>query len=153
MDLAQSPLITRLETRPQRRPATPACAVPPAACRACPDRQSCTGDASGEGRHPALLPQPSQEIQTRNRTDQYTDEWKARYALRASCEAIVSGTTRAHGLRECRYRGLAKVHVRHVLAMAGTNVLRLAGHYTRAPTSTDQPVLAREIETRKADRT
>jgi transposase len=103
---------------------------PRAACRACPDRQSCTGDANGKGRHLTLLPQPLQEIQTRNRADQHTDEWKARYALRAGCEATVSETTRAHGLRACRYKGLAKTHVQHVLTAAGTNVLRLADHDT-----------------------
>lgn len=76
-----------------------------------------------------LLPRPVQEIQTRNRIDQHTDHWKARYALRAGCEATVSETTRAHGLRHCRYKGLAKTHVQHVLTAAGTNITRLADHY------------------------
>ncbi|ACZ86453.1 IS1182 family transposase [Streptosporangium roseum] len=103
---------------------------PRAACRACPDRQACTGDANGKGRHLTLLPEPLQQIQTRNRADQHTEPWKARYALRAGCEATVSETTRAHGLRNCRYKGLAKTHVQHVLTAAGTNVIRLADCYT-----------------------
>ncbi|MEU7864253.1 transposase [Nonomuraea sp. NPDC049141] len=103
---------------------------PRAACRACPDRASCTGDASGKGRHLTLLPKPLQQIQTRNRAEQHTEPWKARYALRAGCEATVSETTRAHGLRNCRYKGLAKTHVQHILTAAGTNVTRLADHYT-----------------------
>ncbi|MFI6318800.1 transposase [Nonomuraea sp. NPDC050556] len=93
---------------------------PRADCRACPDREACTGDANGKGRHLTLLPQPLQEIQTRNRADQNTEEWKARYAIRAGCEATVSETTRAHGLRTCRYKGLAKTHVQHVLTAAGS---------------------------------
>ncbi|MEV0734328.1 transposase [Polymorphospora sp. NPDC050346] len=49
-------------------------------------------------------------------------------ALRAGCEATVSETVRAHGLRHCRYRGLAKTHVQHILTAAGTNIVRLAQH-------------------------
>ncbi|MFE0517044.1 transposase [Streptomyces sp. NPDC058964] len=32
----------------------------------------------------------------------------------------------AHGLRHCRYRALAKVHVQHVLTAAGANIVRLS---------------------------
>ncbi|MET7338271.1 transposase [Nonomuraea sp. NPDC005650] len=122
----------------------PSVLFPRAACRACPDRQSCTSDASGKGRHLNLLPQPLPEIQTQNRADQHTDAWKARYALRAGCEATISETTRAYGLRECRYKGLAKTHVQHGLTAAGTNVLRLADHdtpgvYPTRPTRSHSP--------------
>ncbi|WP_213089985.1 transposase, partial [Streptomyces umbrinus] len=34
----------------------------------------------------------------------------------------------AHGLRRCRYRGMAKTHVQHVLTAAGTNLIRLSRH-------------------------
>jgi hypothetical protein len=103
---------------------------PKPACRTCVDRTACTGDATGKGRHLTLLPEPLQKIQTSNRTDQHTEPWKIRYALRAGCEATVSETTRAHGLRNCRYKGLAKTHVQHVLTAAGTNITRLADHHT-----------------------
>ncbi|MEU7829515.1 transposase [Nonomuraea sp. NPDC049129] len=49
-----------------------------------------------------------------------------------------SKTTRAHGLRGCRYKGLAKTHVQHVLTAAGTNVTHLADCYTPG-TSPDRP--------------
>jgi transposase len=97
-------------------------------CRACTVRQQCTGNVDGKGRHLLLLPKPLQEIQTRARALQQTPEWKRRYALRAGCEATVSETVHAHGLRHCRYRGLAKTHVQHVLTGAGTNIVRLAQH-------------------------
>lgn len=97
-------------------------------CRACSVRQQCTGNVDGKGRHLLLLPEPLQEIQTRTRALQQTPEWKRRYALRAGCEATVSETVHAHGLRHCRYRGLAKTHVQHVLTAAGTNIVRLAQH-------------------------
>jgi len=97
-------------------------------CRVCAVRQQCTGNVDGKGRHLLLLPEPLQEIQTRTRALQQTPEWKRRYALRAGCEATVSETVHAHGLRHCRYRGLAKTHVQHVLTAAGTNIVRLAQH-------------------------
>ncbi|MER5981090.1 transposase [Streptomyces sp. NPDC001857] len=40
----------------------------------------------------------------------------------AGCEGTVSATVHAHGLRKCRYRGLAETHVQHVLTAAGANV-------------------------------
>ncbi|WP_432990703.1 transposase [Dactylosporangium sp. CA-233914] len=76
-------------------------------CRACTVRQQCTGNVDGKGRHLLLLPEPLQEIQTRARALQQTPERKQRYALRAGCEAAVSETVHAYGLRQCRYRGLA----------------------------------------------
>ncbi|MET9619024.1 transposase [Kitasatospora indigofera] len=74
------------------------------------------------------LPQPLQEIQNRVRKRQNTQAWQDRYAMRAGCEATVSETVHAHGLRNCRYRGTAKTHVQYVLTAAGTNTVRLHQH-------------------------
>lgn len=101
---------------------------PKPACRACPDRLECTGNTDGRGRHIILLPQQLQEIQTRVRREQDTPQWQQHYAIRAGCEATVSETVHAHGLRHCRYHGIAKTHVQHVLTAAGTNIVRLGGH-------------------------
>ncbi|WP_406326603.1 transposase [Streptomyces sp. NBC_00203] len=100
---------------------------PRPACRACEDRLECTGNAAGRGRHIILLPQPLQEIQTQVRREQETSKWQQHYAIRAGCEATVSETVHAHGLRHCRYHGIAKTHVQHVLTAAGTNIIRLSG--------------------------
>lgn len=94
-------------------------------CRACADRLACTGNADGKGRHLTLLAQPLQQIQIRVRAEQETQGWMHRFAIRAGCEATVSETVHAHGLRHCRYKGLAKTHVQHVLTAAGANVIRL----------------------------
>ncbi|WP_373311019.1 transposase [Streptomyces alanosinicus] len=67
------------------------------------------------------MPEAQQKIQTHVRRDQKTSNWQQRYAIRAGCEATASETVHAHGLRHCRYRGLAKTHVQHVLTAAGTN--------------------------------
>ncbi|MFD9418449.1 transposase [Streptomyces goshikiensis] len=101
---------------------------PRAACWACEDRLKCTGNVDGKGRHILLLPQPLQEIQNRVREEQQSTPWRERYAMRAGCEATVCETVCAHGLRHCRYRGIAKTHVQHVLVAAGANVIRLSQH-------------------------
>ncbi|WP_265568680.1 transposase [Streptomyces hygroscopicus] len=98
---------------------------PRAACRACTDRLSCTGNVDGKGRHLILMPRPLQGVQNRARVEQETPHWQARCAMRAGYEATVSETVHAHGLRHCRYHGLAKTHIRHVLTAAGTNIVRL----------------------------
>ncbi|WP_425834086.1 transposase [Streptomyces fractus] len=115
---------------------------PRAACRACEDRLSCTGNTGGRGRHLFLMPRPQQEIQDRARAEQETLAWKARYAMRAGCEATVSETVHTHGLRHCRYRGLAKVHVQHVLTAAGTNIIRLSECF---PPGTTAPRVPRPL--------
>lgn len=63
------------------------------------------------------------------RAEQQTPEWQQRYAMRAGCEATVSDTVHTHGLRHCRYHGLAKTHVQHILTAAGTNIIRLSERY------------------------
>ncbi|WP_353962339.1 transposase [Streptomyces sp. NBC_00452] len=112
------------------------CAVPKPACRACEARQAGLGTTDDRARHIILLPQPLQEIQTRVRHEQDTLQWRQHYAVRAGCEATVSETVHAHGLRHCRYRGMAKTHVQHVLTAAGTNIIRLSGHF---PPGTSPP--------------
>jgi hypothetical protein len=99
----------------------------------------CTGNADGRGRHIILLPQPLQEIQTRVRREQDTPQWQEHYAIRAGCEATVSETVHAHGLRNCRYHGIAKTHVQHVLTAAGTNIIRLSGCFPPGNTPPRQP--------------
>ncbi|MGW1076595.1 transposase [Streptomyces sp. NPDC002537] len=83
-----------------------------AVCRAYEDRLACTAGTDGRGRHLVLMPRPLQEIQNRTRTEQKAPAWRARYAMHAGCEATVSETVHAHGLRHCRYRGLAKTQCR-----------------------------------------
>ncbi|MFE4998616.1 transposase [Streptomyces mirabilis] len=71
--------------------------------------------------------------------DQKTSNWERRYAIRAGCEATVSETVHAHGLRHCRYRGLAKTHVQHVLTAAGTNIVRLSDCFLPGTTPASPP--------------
>ncbi|MCC3317831.1 MULTISPECIES: IS1182 family transposase [Nocardia] len=100
-------------------------------CRDCTVRLQCTGNVDDKGRHLLLLPEPLQKIQSHARVEQKTLAWQQKYAARAGCEATVSETVHAHGLRRCRYRGLARTHVQHVLTAAGTDLIRLSQHPNR----------------------
>ncbi|WP_165939154.1 transposase [Streptomyces sp. BK205] len=99
----------------------------------------CTGNIDGKGRHILLLPESQQKIQKQVRKDQKTSHWQRRYAIRAGCEATVSETVHAHGLRHCRYCGLAKTHVQHVLTAAGANIIRLSEHFPPGTTPASPP--------------
>ncbi|MEV5880323.1 transposase [Streptomyces sp. NPDC052101] len=112
---------------------------PRRACRECDDRMKCGGNVDGKGRHILLLPEAQQKIQTHVWRDQKTSNWQQRYAIRAGCEATVSETVHAHGLRHCLYRGLAKTHVQHVLTAAGTNIVRLSECFPPGTTPTSPP--------------
>jgi integrase len=112
---------------------------PRKACRECEDRLKCTGNVDGKGRHILLLPEPQQKIQSKARKDRKTSSWQRRYAIRAGCEATVSETVHAHGLRHCRCRGLAKTHVQHVLTAAGTNIVRLSECFPPGTTPASPP--------------
>ncbi|MGW3106335.1 transposase [Streptomyces sp. NPDC001100] len=112
---------------------------PRKACRECDDRLKCTGNIDGKRRHIFLPPEPQQKIQTQVRKDQKTSNWQRRYVIRAGCEATVSETVHAHGLRHCRYRGLAKTHVRHVLTVAGADIIRLSEYFPPGSTPTSPP--------------
>ncbi|MET9519482.1 hypothetical protein [Streptomyces sp. NPDC002994] len=42
-------------------------------------------------------------------------------------------------MRHCRYRGLAKTHVQHVLTAAETNIVRLSECFPPGPTPASPP--------------
>jgi Transposase DDE domain len=51
--------------------------------------------------------------------------FQAEYARRAGIEGTISRGIRSTRLRRTRYRGLARVHLGHILTAVGLNVLRL----------------------------
>ncbi|WHM41538.1 Helicase associated domain protein [Streptomyces sp. BPTC-684] len=77
--------------------------------------------------------------------------WRERHAMRAGCEATVSETVHAHGLRSCRYRGIAKTHVQHVLTAAGTDIVRLSDCFppSTAPSRPSRPASPFQLLCRK----
>jgi len=54
-----------------------------------------------------------------------TREWQEHYGRRAGIEGTLSQAIRALGLRQSRYRGLAKTHLQHILIAVALNVVRL----------------------------
>ena len=80
-----------------------------------------------------LRPQERHEALQAARQQQETVEWKAEYAVRAGVEGTVSEGVRGFGLRRCRYVGLAKAHLQHVITAAAMNLSRLAAWLEDVP--------------------
>jgi transposase len=98
-------------------------------CRSCPTRTLCTRSAT-EPRLLTFQPQAHYEALQTVRQKQQTEEWKEQYAKRAGVEGTISQAVRGFGLRECRYHGLAKTHLQHVLTAAAINFARLDNWFT-----------------------
>lgn len=102
---------------------------PRQACRSCPTRSLCTRSAT-EPRFLTLRQQAHYEALQNARREQQTEVWQEQYAKRAGVEGTISQAVRGFGLRECRYIGLAKTHLQHVLTAAAINFARLDGWFT-----------------------
>jgi transposase len=102
---------------------------PRLACRLCSTRALCTRSAT-EPRLLTLRQQAHHEALQTVRQKQQTEEWKEQYAKRAGVEGTISQAVRGFGLRECRYTGLAKTHLQHVLTAAAINFARLDNWFT-----------------------
>ncbi|MEW2433433.1 transposase [Streptomyces caniferus] len=66
------------------------------------------------------------EPQVKNRADQQDPDWRPLYGLRSGAEGSIEEFVDGHRGRRCRYRGLAKTHVQHVLTALAINVERLS---------------------------
>ena len=53
--------------------------------------------------------------------------------MRAGVEGSISQAVRRSGLRQGRYRGLAKTHLQQVASAAGLNVVRAVNHLQGVP--------------------
>ncbi len=93
-------------------------------CKDCPVRSLCTR-APIHARGITLLPQLEYETRQKARERQETEEFKKQYALRAGIEGTISQGIRGFGLRQCRYLGLAKSHLQHILTAASMNLVRV----------------------------
>ena len=78
-----------------------------ATCRACPCRMRCTRSAQGP-RRLTLRPQAQHLALRAARGREVTPEFQAQYVARAGVEGLLSQGVRVCGLRDARYRGLAK---------------------------------------------
>jgi transposase len=101
-------------------------------CLACGSRPLCTR-AKTEGREMTLRPRERHEALQAARRDQETASWKTEYAARAGIEGTISEGVRAFGLRRCRYVGLPKASLQHVITATAMNLSRLAAWLAGVP--------------------
>jgi transposase len=102
------------------------------ACDTCSYRTACTASARGR-RQLTLRPQELHDALATARTEQTTDSWKAKYALRAGVEGTINQALDVTGMRRARYRGLPKVRLQHAFSATAINVVRLDAHWTDHP--------------------
>ena len=103
-------------------------------CRPCPSRARCTRSRSKyQGRVLAVMPQPEHEALAAARAREGTAEGKRLYAQRNGVEGTLSQAVRTFGLRQARYRGLAKTGLQGVATAASLNLDRIAAWFARRP--------------------
>lgn len=99
-------------------------------CWPCPSRARCTRSRSKyQGRVLAVMPRPEHEALAADRAR----EGKRLYAQRQGVEGTLSQAICGFGLRQARYRGLAKTGLQHVATAAALNLDRIARLVCRAP--------------------
>jgi transposase len=101
-------------------------------CRDCAARALCTR-AKRMPRALKLHPRAEHETLGEARAFLATEEGKRLYQRRAGVEGTLSQGVRAFGLRRCRYIGLAKAHLQHVITGAAMNLCRLAAWFEGIP--------------------
>jgi transposase len=101
-------------------------------CRACDARTFCT-QATQAPRTLTLHPQAEFEALQAARAWYASDEGQQRYKRRAGVEGTLSQGVRAFGLRDARYRGLAKTRLQHVATAAAMNVDRIVAWLDERP--------------------
>ena len=90
-------------------------------CHDCPLRQRCLGQ---DQRHRTVLVGEHHTALQNRRQEQQTPAFKQRMKHRNAIEGTQSELVRGHGLREARYRGLAKTKMQNYFIAAACNVKR-----------------------------
>ena len=106
-------------------------------CGPCLLRPRCTKAANGKwGRSLTLLPREQQQTLARQRAEQQTEKWKARYDVRASIEGTISQAVRRTRLHHTPYRGQAKTHLANVMSATAINLIRVDAWLNNTPLGT-----------------
>ena len=93
-------------------------------CQRCPARNQCTR-SQRTGRSMTLRAESDWQALQQARAYQKTDEFKAIFKERAGIEGTISQAVRAFELRHCRYIGLKKTKLQHIVTAAAINIVRL----------------------------
>ncbi|MEU2982685.1 transposase [Streptomyces hirsutus] len=94
-------------------------------CGPCPARSKCTSSRAAS-RSVGFPPKDLLDLQRRARAEHNSADRRSIHALRSGVEGTVNELVHGHEMRRCRYRGLAKTHVQHVLTAIAVNIERLA---------------------------
>ncbi|WP_019503588.1 IS1182 family transposase [Pleurocapsa sp. PCC 7319] len=105
---------------------------PRKACRECQCRHLCTRSKT-EPREITLRPKEEHLAIVKRRKQQETKKWSKQYNQRAGVEGTISQGVRGFGLRKCRYIGLDKVHLQHILTATAINAIRLFAWFEGVP--------------------
>src|SRR3954470_13080733 len=103
-------------------------------CTPCPLRSCCTR-SKHEPRIIRLQAREYHEALQAARKRQDTAEFRESYAARAGIEATHGQAVRRCGLRRCRYIGLARTHLQHLISAAAINLVRIANWVNGIPTA------------------
>ena len=103
-------------------------------CTPCPLRSRCTR-SKREPRLIGLQAREQYEALQAARKQQGTADFQRDYAARAGIEATHGQAVRRCGLRRCRYIGLAKTHLQHLISAAAINLVRIANWVNGIPTA------------------
>ena len=83
-----------------------------------------------------LLPREQHELLARQRAEQQTAQWKARYDIRAGVEGTISQAIRRTQLRRTPYRGQPKTHLANILSATAINLIRADAWLNGTPLGT-----------------
>ena len=103
-----------------------------ASCRDCPHKVLCTR-AQKHGRTVTLRPQAQYMALQKARQAQQTQSFKKTYNQRAGIEGTLAQGIQAFGLRRCRYIGLAKNCLQHLITATAMNIVRLVNWWEGTP--------------------
>ncbi|MBV5275330.1 MAG: IS1182 family transposase [Lamprocystis purpurea] len=104
----------------------------PQDCVPCPHREDCTKSKKAFRVIP-LQPQDQYEALQNARLAQTTEPFRDAYAARAGVESTHEQAVRRCGLRRCRYIGLAKTRLQHVVTAVAVNLIRIGDWLTGTP--------------------
>lgn len=103
-----------------------------ASCNDCQHQALCTR-AQKHGRTVTLRPQAQYIALQKMRQAQQMQPFKKTYGQRAGVEGTIAQGIQAFGLRRCRYIGLAKSHLQHLLIATAMNIVRLVNWWEGTP--------------------
>lgn len=92
-------------------------------CGPCPSRSRCT--TAKTGRSLKIQPREQHTALQLARQRQEMEAFKEQYRRRAGVEGVISQGVRSFHLRACRYIGLAKTHLQHILIAGAINMTRI----------------------------